>query len=184
MTTTTRLARTTFASPVGPLTVVASADAVVAIRWDTESDARLADAHNPVDGRLGDDFDDPAPGEHAVLDQAVAQLREYFAGTRTTFDLPVAPQGTEFQQQAWGALRGIPYGETISYSEQARRLGDAKKSRAVGAANGRNPIPIVIPCHRVVAADGKLTGFAGGIATKAWLLDHELATARRAQPDG
>jgi methylated-DNA-[protein]-cysteine S-methyltransferase len=91
----------------------------------------------------------------------------------------LAPAGTEFQRMAWTALRSIPFGETISYGEQARRLGDKNKSRAVGAANGKNPIPIVVPCHRVVGANGHLTGFAGGIDVKAWLLDHELAVRTR-----
>ena len=103
----------------------------------------------------------------------VAQLDEYFAGEREEFDLPLDPVGTDFQQSAWMALRTIPYGTTVSYGEQAARMGDRRKARAVGAANGRNPISIVVPCHRVVASNGALTGFAGGIDTKAWLLDHE-----------
>lgn len=168
------LTRTTMPSPIGTLTIVADDDAIVAIRWDTESDDREPDAHNPVDARLGDDVVDVGPGEHAVLDRAVAQLEEYFAGARTEFDLPLAPRGTAFQREAWEALRRIPFGETISYGEQAALLGDRNKSRAVGAANGRNPIPIVVPCHRVVGSNGHLTGFAGGIGIKAWLLDHEL----------
>jgi methylated-DNA-[protein]-cysteine S-methyltransferase len=107
----------------------------------------------------------------------VRQLQEYFAGNRRDFDLPLDPVGTEFQQQVWHVLRTIPYGETISYGEQARRLGDVNKSRAVGAANGRNPISIIVPCHRVVGSTGKLTGFAGGLDTKAWLLQHERGAA-------
>jgi methylated-DNA-[protein]-cysteine S-methyltransferase len=102
-----------------------------------------------------------------------AQLEEYFAGRRQTFDLPLDPVGTSFQRAAWDALRTIDYGSTVSYGEQAARMGDRRKARAVGAANGRNPISIVVPCHRVVGADGALTGFAGGLETKAWLLDHE-----------
>jgi methylated-DNA-[protein]-cysteine S-methyltransferase len=165
-------------SPIGTLTIVADDDAIVAIRWDTErSAAREPAAHEPADAmpdaRLGTVVE-VRPGEHAVLDRAVAQLSEYFAGTRTEFDLPLAPHGTPFQHDAWHALRRIPFGETISYGAQARMLGDANKSRAVGAANGRNPIPIVVPCHRVVAGNGHLTGFAGGLEVKAWLLDHEL----------
>ena len=93
--------------------------------------------------------------------------------------MPLAPHGTAFQLAAWQALRTIPYGETVSYGEQARRLGDARKARAVGAANGRNPLPIVVPCHRVVGANGHLTGFGGGIECKAWLLDHERAVRHR-----
>lgn len=163
----TRLARTTVPSPIGELTIVA-------IRWDTHSDGCEPDARNPVDRRLeGAEIVDVPPGGHAVLDLAAAQLAEYFAGERTEFELPLAPAGTAFQQQAWRALRTIPFGETISYGEQARRLGDRNKSRAVGAANGQNPIPIVVPCHRVVGANGHLTGFAGGLHVKSWLLGHE-----------
>jgi methylated-DNA-[protein]-cysteine S-methyltransferase len=100
---------------------------------------------------------------------------------RTEFDLPLDAQGTPFQRSAWTALCTIPFGETVSYGEQARRLGDARKARAVGAANGRNPISIVVPCHRVVGSNGSLTGFAAGLDAKAWLLDHErrvLVTSR------
>jgi methylated-DNA-[protein]-cysteine S-methyltransferase len=100
----------------------------------------------------------------------VKQLREYFAGQRADFDLPLAPEGTEFQRTVWRNLRDIPYGETISYGELAKRVGNPKASRAVGAANGQNPIPIVIPCHRVIGANGKLTGFGGGLPTKEALL--------------
>ncbi|MAT05910.1 MAG: cysteine methyltransferase [Acidimicrobiaceae bacterium] len=165
---------TTMLSPIGELTIVANAEAIVAIRWDTESDDRHPDARNPVDGNLGEvEMRDDAT-THPVLAAAVEQLTEYFDGARTEFELPLAPIGTEFQRQAWQQLSRIPYGETITYGEQAIRLGDRNKMRAVGAANGKNPIPIVVPCHRVVGADGKLTGFAGGLDNKAWLLDHEF----------
>jgi len=107
----------------------------------------------------------------AVLDEAERQLAEYFAGTRRTFDLPLASDGTEFQKKVWGELRRIPFGETASYGEVARRLGyEPVVSRAVGAANGANPIPIIVPCHRVIGADGTLTGYAGGIERKKVLL--------------
>jgi len=155
--------RITTATPIGELTIVADDDAVVAIRWDGEAGA-LDLAGVPHVER----------GDHPVLDAAVDQLGEYFAGTRTEFDLPLHPLGTPFQLAAWDALRTIPYGETRSYGEQAAAVGDRRKARAVGAANGQNPIPIVVPCHRVVGANGHLTGFGGGIETKAWLLDHEL----------
>jgi methylated-DNA-[protein]-cysteine S-methyltransferase len=170
----TTLSRITMPSPIGTLTVVADADALVAIRWDTESDGREREAHNPVDRKLGVEIADVRRGDHAVLDRAVEQLTEYFAGRRTEFDLPLHPDGTAFQHEAWDALTRIPFGETITYGEQAAMLGDKNKSRAVGAANGKNPIPIVVPCHRVVGSDGHLTGFAGGLDIKAWLLDHEL----------
>lgn len=103
------------------------------------------------------------------------QLSEYFAGTRKSFDLEVAPEGTEFQRKVWKVLQSIPYGVTISYGEQAHRLGNPKASRAVGAANGSNPISIVIPCHRVIGTSGDLTGYASGVERKRWLLEHEGA---------
>jgi methylated-DNA-[protein]-cysteine S-methyltransferase len=158
-------------SPVGILTILATDDAVVSIRWD----------HEPFDPRLTANIVDVAAGEHPVLDTAVRQLEEYFEGDRLEFDLPLAPTGTEFQRQVWLALRAIPVGETISYGEQARRLGDRNKSRAVGAANGKNPIPIVVPCHRVDGSNGHLTGFGGGLGIKAWLLEHELRVRARSR---
>jgi len=105
--------------------------------------------------------------------EVIAQLEAYFAGERRGFDLPLAPEGTPFQREVWSALLAIPYGETVSYGELARRLGRPNASRAVGAANGRNPIPIIIPCHRVIGADGSLTGFGGGLAIKRRLLELE-----------
>jgi methylated-DNA-[protein]-cysteine S-methyltransferase len=111
--------------------------------------------------------------EAAAFASAREQLSAYFAGELTQFDLPLAPQGSEFQLGVWEQLRRIPYGATISYGELAQRIGDPSASRAVGAANGRNPLPIVVPCHRVIGADGSLTGFGGGIATKKFLLEHE-----------
>lgn len=168
------LYRTTTPTPIGPLTLLASDDGVVAIRWDTETSDREPDAHNPVDRKLaGETIVDVAASEHRTLDRAVTQLLEYFAGARTEFDLPLDPDGTAFQHEAWAALRRIPFGTTVSYGEQATMMGDRNKARAVGAANGKNPIPIVVPCHRVVGSNGHLTGFAGGLDTKAWLLDHE-----------
>jgi len=107
------------------------------------------------------------------LENTARQLQEYFNGRRTSFDLPVAPEGTAFQKKVWQRLQGIPYGETISYGDLARRVGNPKASRAVGAANGQNPIPIVIPCHRVIGANGKLTGFGGGLPVKEALLELE-----------
>jgi len=109
----------------------------------------------------------------ATLRRAITQLREYFAGQRRAFDLALDPQGTEFQRQVWQALVAIPYGETTSYGELARRIGRPAAVRAVGAANGRNPLPIIVPCHRVIGSDGSLTGYAGGLAIKRALLDLE-----------
>ncbi|CAN5816502.1 hypothetical protein BH11MYX2_BH11MYX2_03350 [soil metagenome] len=112
-------------------------------------------------------------GNSAVLDRAAKQLAEYFASKRSTFDLPLAPDGTDFQRKVWRALETIPFGETWSYGELAKRIGNPTASRAVGAANGQNPLWIIVPCHRVIGADGSLTGYAGGMTAKKWLLAHE-----------
>lgn len=121
--------------------------------------------------------DDWRGGDNDVLQAAETQLHEYFAGARTGFDLPLAPQGTDFQRIVWQELARIPYGETISYAALAQRVGKPTASRAVGAANGRNPLPIVLPCHRVIGADGALTGFGGGLPMKEFLLQLEGALA-------
>jgi methylated-DNA-[protein]-cysteine S-methyltransferase len=113
------------------------------------------------------------PRVHAGFDDVTQQLEEYFARQRTEFDLPLAPQGTSFQQRVWTMLRGIPYGETWSYLQLAHALKMPTGTRAVGAANGRNPISIIVPCHRVIGANGSLTGYGGGIERKQFLLDHE-----------
>jgi methylated-DNA-[protein]-cysteine S-methyltransferase len=162
---TIHLSRTVVESPVGPLAVLASPTGLRAVRWP---DADVGD----VDPEVREDA-------RAILDAVERQLGEYFAGTRTEFDVPLDPVGTDFQLAAWTALRTIPYGETVSYGEQAERMGDRNKARAVGAANGRNPISIIVPCHRVVGSNGSLTGFAGGIATKRFLLDHERRVSGR-----
>ena len=107
------------------------------------------------------------------LEDCVIQLREYFEGTRTEFNLKINPQGTEFQQKVWNQLEQIPYGKTISYLELSKQLGDIKAIRAVANANGKNPLWIIIPCHRVIGSDGSLTGYAGGLSRKQWLLEHE-----------
>ena len=108
-----------------------------------------------------------------VLKDAVSQLQEYFDGKRTDFDLKLNPQGTEFQQKVWTSLLEIPYGKTVSYMEQTKKLGDVKAIRAVASANGKNPLWIVVPCHRVIGTNGSLTGYAGEIWRKKWLLEHE-----------
>jgi len=113
-----------------------------------------------------------------VLRQAAFELEEYFAGKRSVFDLPLDPVGTPFQLEVWRALRDVPFGETAAYGEIARRIGRPAASRAVGAANGRNPISIIIPCHRIIGAGGDLTGYGGGLNRKEWLLRHERTTAR------
>lgn len=148
-------------SPVGLLTLVADDDAIVAILWPDDDPARV---------RLGPLTDAP---DHPLLIEAAAQLTSYFAGERTSFDLPLAPRGTAFQQAVWSALLTIPFGETRSYAQIAVQIGRPSACRAVGAANGRNPISIVAPCHRVVGANGALTGFAGGLEAKRLLLELE-----------
>ena len=130
------------------------------------------------DGRVTFD-DEPAAGTNTIVSAAARQLDEYFAGTRRTFDLPLDLRGTEFQQQVWLSLPKIPYGETSTYAKQAATIGRPRAVRAVGSANGRNPLSIVLPCHRIVAANGSLAGFAGGLDTKRWLLDHEAEVAAR-----
>lgn len=155
----------TVASPVGMLTLVAGEAALVAILWEDDPAGRV---------RL------PALTErrdHPVLLETARQLAEYFAGARRQFDLPLDFRGTPFQTQVWTALLTIPFGETRSYAEIARAIGAPMASRAVGAANGRNAISIVAPCHRVIGANGALTGFAGGLAAKRYLLSHETGEA-------
>lgn len=158
-------------SPVGTLLLVASDSALIMLHI-------VAGKYVPTVGANW-----IARAEHPLLARAIAELGEYFAGTRRDFRVPLAPQGTPFQQRVWHALCRIPFGETRSYLQQAKMLGEPGAVRAVGAANGRNPIGIIIPCHRVIGADGSLTGYAGGLAQKEFLLRHEgaLPGARQAQ---
>jgi methylated-DNA-[protein]-cysteine S-methyltransferase len=152
-------------SPVGPLVLVASGQGLLAIEFPR--------SRHPVPRD-----ESWQEGGHPVLQCATEQLAEYFAGTRRIFDLPLAPRGTAFQQAVWRSLATIPYGETISYTQLASRVGRPAAVRAVGAANGRNPLPIVLPCHRVIGANGSLTGFGGGLPTKRFLLELEGALPR------
>lgn len=156
---------TTFDSPIGPLRLYGTRDRLTCV-WLPEGSGTAPDAPEK---------------ETRVLAQTAKQLREYFAGKRTVFDVPLAPDGTEFQLGVWKTLEAIPYGETWSYGDVARRIGQPTASRAVGAANGRNPIAIIVPCHRVIGASGALTGYGGGMPTKKWLLAHEQAHAGRGQ---
>ena len=149
-------------SPVGPLLIAASDVGVHAIEFHAPRHAVARDARW-------------IEGDHPLLDALAAQLDAYFAGARTTFDLPLAPEGTDFQRTVWHALATIPFGATCTYADIAARIGKPSAVRAVGAANGRNPIPIVLPCHRVIGADGSLTGFGGGLPTKRFLLELEGA---------
>lgn len=150
-------------SPVGPVRVVASAGGIHAIRVGDMGGAS-ADAHPAGD---------PGSPRPSALGAALEQLEAYFAGSLTCFDLPLAAGGTPFQQSVWAALLRIPFGQTRSYGRIAADLGVPGSARAVGLANGRNPIAIVVPCHRVIGADGSLTGYAGGLECKRWLLAHE-----------
>lgn len=159
---------TTMPSPVGELLLTATEAGLTRVWFEQHRHGTRA-LHEWT--RAEDAGGDAA----RVLDAARVQLEEYFAGARRAFDLPLAADGTPFQRRVWDALRGIPWGETISYIELARRVGDARAVRAVGGANGRNPVSIVVPCHRVIGADGSLTGFGGGTERKRWLLEHEGA---------
>ncbi len=144
-------------SPFGSLELEAADEALTAIRFD--------------------DFegDDNSISDNEVLTRTKKQLAEYFNGSRTAFDLRLKPEGTDFEKEVWKQLSGIKYGTTITYAELAKQLADPNKVRAVGRANGQNPIPIVIPCHRVIGAGNKLVGYSGGIENKRWLLQHEGA---------
>lgn len=160
------LCQRTIETPVGKLFLTASDAALTELLF--ENHRAEVDGVPQASETL---FEDGTP--HTILDQAEQQLSEYFAGERKTFTVPVAPQGTGFQHAVWAELQKIPFGETISYIELARRMGDEKKTRAVGLANGKNPISIIIPCHRVIGANGHLIGYGGGIENKRWLIDFE-----------
>ncbi|MCT8089873.1 methylated-DNA--[protein]-cysteine S-methyltransferase [Acinetobacter sp. C_4_1] len=156
-----KLAFMEMASPVGTLKLVANDTALVAVLWENE---------NPKRVRLAELIEQT---HHPILLETQKQLSEYFAGKRQQFDLPLDFEGTEFQQKVWQALLTIPFGETRSYRDIAEQVGNVKAVRAVGAANGKNPISIIAPCHRVVGANGKLVGFAGGLDNKDILLKLE-----------
>lgn len=146
-------------SPLGLITLVAGPEALVGLYL----------------GGAGPEHDAATAGASLVLDEVSAQLDEYFWGTREAFEVALAPEGTEFQRRVWAVLQTIPFGATWSYAQVAQRLGQPSAVRAVGAANGKNPISIIIPCHRVIGADGSLTGYGGGLPRKRWLLAHEKA---------
>ena len=151
---------TRLTTPLGELLLTASDTALTGVYFPTSH--HVPPLHEVKRGPGGE-----------VLALARQQLTEYFAAARTTFDLPLDAAGSAFEQRVWDTLRTIPYGSTTTYGQLARRLGDVKATRAVGAANGKNPIPIIVPCHRVVGAKGELTGFGGGLDRKRWLLEHE-----------
>jgi methylated-DNA-[protein]-cysteine S-methyltransferase len=146
-------------TPIGFLRLETNNKALTAIRFvDSAEDTNIE-----------------TPDLPAVLSDTAKQLKEYFKGDRSDFDIPVAPSGTNFEQEVWQELQQIGYGATITYVQLAHRLGDPNKVRAVGRANGQNPLPLIIPCHRVIGANNKLTGYAGGVERKRWLLQHEGA---------
>jgi methylated-DNA-[protein]-cysteine S-methyltransferase len=153
-------------SHIGPLTLVAEDGMLTGLYMDMQ-------AHRPGNSVLGGEGDPRAE----PFASAARQLGEYFAGRRTVFDLPLAPAGTQFQRRVWAALQAIPYGQTSSYGQLAQAVGSPSASRAVGLANGRNPIAVVVPCHRVIGADGSLTGYGGGLERKRYLLGLEAGTA-------
>lgn len=157
-------------TPIGTLLLAGDGDWLTLLGFPSGSMARRHES---------DWHADPAP-----FSEAIAQLNAYFAGELTDFELQLAPQGTPFQQRVWSALREIPFGETWSYGELAAHIDKPTASRAVGAANGLNPIPVIIPCHRVIGANGKLTGFGGGLATKEYLLSLEAGRRAPALPFG
>jgi methylated-DNA-[protein]-cysteine S-methyltransferase len=156
-------------TPVGRLKLIAGDKGLAAILWENDKPNRV---------RVREYVEN---NEHPLLLETERQLKEYFEGKRTSFSLPLDPIGTEFQKKVWEALSGISYGKTMTYGELAIQLGDIKAVRAVGAANGRNPISIVVPCHRVIGASGELTGFAGGLEAKAFLLSLEGVKSGKAQ---
>ncbi|HEY5226437.1 MAG TPA: methylated-DNA--[protein]-cysteine S-methyltransferase [Methylovirgula sp.] len=157
----------TMKSPVGELKLIASDKGLTAILWENDDPKRV---------RVGTLVEEP---DHPVLKRTERQLQEYFAGDRTAFDLDLDFVGTDFQKRVWAALLAIPFGQTRSYAQIAEEVGSPKAARAVGAANGKNPISIVAPCHRVIGANGDLTGFAGGLDAKRYLLSHECGLDRR-----
>jgi methylated-DNA-[protein]-cysteine S-methyltransferase len=148
-------------SPVGQLKLVASEQGLVAILWENDNPTRIRLRELVADDR------------HPVLVETERQLKEYFAGKRKTFSVGLDMRGTRFQKDVWEKLLAIPFGETRSYGQLAKQLGNPRATRAVGAANGKNPLSIIVPCHRVIGSSGKLTGFAGGLQTKAKLLSLE-----------
>ena len=154
--------RSTYQAPFGVLTVVGSDLGIRYVMFNNDAHPKPLERLHISDTEIHDSVND-----------AITQLQEYCDGSRRDFDLPLDLQGTEFQVAAWRALADIPYGHTASYGQQAASIGRPKAVRAIGGANGRNPVAIVLPCHRIVGADGSLTGFGGGIAVKKWLLDHE-----------
>ncbi|MFZ6181162.1 methylated-DNA--[protein]-cysteine S-methyltransferase [Nannocystis pusilla] len=159
----TRLVQRSLPSPLGPLRLVASDVALVGVYFPD---------HRPAPAHAGDEA-----ARHPVLDVAARELEEYFAGRRRGFTVTLEPRGTDFQRAVWRALADIGFGEQRTYAELARAIGSPRAVRAVGAANGRNPLSIVLPCHRVVGTGGALTGYAGGLAAKQWLLAHEAGLA-------
>jgi methylated-DNA-[protein]-cysteine S-methyltransferase len=154
--------KTYYNSPIGGLLISSDEHAIRAIEFTDETNNRRTDGS-------------------VILDQCINELREYFEGSRKVFTVPVHAAGTEFQQKSWQLVCAVPFGRTQTYGEIAKRCGDIKLSRAVGLANGSNPIPIIIPCHRIIGQNGKLTGYGGGLWRKEWLLNHEARFSGRTE---
>ncbi|PCJ33178.1 MAG: glycosyltransferase [Gammaproteobacteria bacterium] len=150
-----------YLSPIGPLYLLTDGKALIAVSWQHSRDKVKQHSADLVEAK------------HEILSQTREQLEQYFTGQRTQFDLPLAFAGTQFQQAAWHALLNIPYGQTRSYKQQAQSINNPKAMQAIGQANGRNPISIIVPCHRVIGQSGKLVGYAGGLENKMFLLDLE-----------
>ncbi|CAG0949911.1 Methylated-DNA--protein-cysteine methyltransferase [Phycisphaerales bacterium] len=172
MAPSTQLLACVMESPIGPLAVAADGEGVRAVEFSDASDP--AAALSELSRRLAREV---TLAHSGLAHACAAELREYFAGARREFSIPLAPRGTDFQRRVWSALAAIPIGTTRSYGDVAREVADLSAVRAVGAANGANPIAIIIPCHRVIASDGTLHGYGGGLHRKRWLLDHERAMA-------
>ena len=158
--------RGTVRAPFGTLTVVVSDNGVRYCTFDNDAHPKSFEGMTVVDN-----------SSHPILGAALQQLAEYLEGSRTTFNVPLDLRGTEFQVAAWKALADIPYGHTASYAQQALSIGRPRATRAIGAANGRNPVAVILPCHRIIGANGALTGFGGGLPVKKWLLEHEERVA-------
>ncbi|HEV7299397.1 MAG TPA: methylated-DNA--[protein]-cysteine S-methyltransferase [Tepidisphaeraceae bacterium] len=166
--------QTNIETPLGTMRAIADDERLLLLDFiDRNKPTDPAARFDTAAAKLATQFTQVAAADHPILAEAARQLSEYFAGERTDFSIPLAPQGTVFEQQAWNYLQSIPYGQTRSYGQQAIGLNAPKSSRAVGRANGRNGIAIVIPCHRVIGASGSLTGYGGGLDRKRWLLQHE-----------
>jgi AraC family transcriptional regulator of adaptative response/methylated-DNA-[protein]-cysteine methyltransferase len=167
----TALSMERFETPLGTMAAVGDEESLYALEFDDRGGRR-----GDIERLLARTGRDVRPGSTPVTDSIRRELAEYFAGTRASFETPVSPLGTDFERSVWRTLRGVPYGETRSYKDLAVALGRPTATRAVGRANGANPLPIVVPCHRIIGSDGNLCGYGGQLWRKQWLLEHERRT--------